>query len=87
MRHVKVLVDLPGVGTNLVDQPGRGAAALIAEKYQDDPSIIDNRTVFAPSLSLANVEQIWPDSRYPGSLTVPSIRQARSLTSLSSPTR
>lgn len=54
------LVDLPGVGVNLVDQPGTGTSALVAEAYQNDTSIIDGRILFAPEISLVNVEHIWP---------------------------
>lgn len=53
------LVDLPGVGVNLVDQPGTGTSALVAEAYQNDTSIIDGRILFAPEISLVNVEHIW----------------------------
>lgn len=60
---VDQVVDLPGVGCNLVDQPGTGAAALVAEQYQNDTSIIDGRTLFAPELSLVNIEQIWQAGR------------------------
>jgi choline dehydrogenase len=56
---VQQLVDLPGVGVNLVDQPGTAASALVAEAYQNDTSIIDGRILFAPEISLINVEQIW----------------------------
>jgi len=56
---IQQLVDLPGVGVNLVDQPGTGTSALVAEAYQNDTSIIDGRILFAPEISLVNVEQIW----------------------------
>lgn len=56
---IEQLVDLPGVGVNLVDQPGTGTSALVAEAYQNDTSLIDGRILFAPEISLVNVEQIW----------------------------
>ncbi|KAK7712225.1 hypothetical protein SLS63_012463 [Diaporthe eres] len=56
---IQQLVDLPGVGVNLVDQPGTGTSALVAEAYQNDTSLIDGRILFAPEISLVNVEQIW----------------------------
>lgn len=60
---VPQIVDLPGVGVNLVDQPGTGTSALVAEAYQNDTSIIDGRTLFAPEISLVNAEQIWGDGK------------------------
>lgn len=56
---VRPLVDLPGVGCNFVDQPGTGASALVAEQLQNDTSIIDGGNIFAPVISLVNIEQIW----------------------------
>lgn len=56
---VQQLVDLPGVGVNLVDQPGTGTSALVAGAYQNDTSLIDGRILFAPEISLVNVQQIW----------------------------
>lgn len=56
---IQQLVDLPGVGVNLVDQPGTSTSALVAEAYQNDTSLIDGRILFAPEISLVNVEQIW----------------------------
>lgn len=56
---VRPLVDLPGVGCNLVDQPGTGAAALVAAPYQNDTAIIDDRILFAPEITLVNIRQIW----------------------------
>lgn len=60
---IQQLVDLPGVGVNLVDQPGTGTSALVAEAYQNDTSIIDGRILFAPEISLINVAQVWDDSK------------------------
>lgn len=56
---VQQLVDIPGVGVNVVDQPGTGTSALVAEASQNDTSLIDGRILFAPEISLLNVEQIW----------------------------
>lgn len=56
---IQQLVDLPGVGVNLVDQPGTGTSALVAEAYQNDTTLIDGRTLFAPEISLVNVGEIW----------------------------
>lgn len=56
---IEQLVDLPGVGANLNDQPGTASSALVADAYQNDTSIIDNRSLFAPEVSLVNVDEIW----------------------------
>lgn len=56
---VQQLVELPGVGVNLVDQPGTSTSALVSEAYQNDTSLIDGRILFAPEISLVNVDQIW----------------------------
>lgn len=56
---VRQLVELHGVGVNLVDQPGTSTAALVFDAYQNDTSLIDGRILFAPEISLVNVEQIW----------------------------
>lgn len=60
---INQLVDLPGVGANLNDQPGTGSSALIAEAYQNDTSLIDSRGMFAPVISLVNVDEIWGSSK------------------------
>lgn len=57
--NIPVAVDLPGVGTNLNDQPGTGTSALVAEDYWNDTSIIDGRGPFAPEISLINVDELW----------------------------
>ncbi|KAK3356839.1 GMC oxidoreductase [Lasiosphaeria hispida] len=54
------LVDLPGVGANVNDQPGTAAYALVSAAYQNDTSIIDNRSLFAPEISLINIDELWP---------------------------
>ncbi|KAJ4394486.1 hypothetical protein N0V93_003704 [Gnomoniopsis smithogilvyi] len=58
---VQPLLDLPGVGVNLVDQPGTGASALVADQYQNQTEIIDDlgSAIFAPVISLINIDQIW----------------------------
>jgi len=56
---IKQLVDLPGVGAHLNDQPGTATSALVAAAYQNDTSIIDGRQLFAPEISLVNVDEIW----------------------------
>lgn len=62
--NARLLVDLPGVGCNLVDQPGTGASALVIDKFQNDTGIIDGLNLFGPEISLVNVEQIWPEGKY-----------------------
>ncbi|KAG6084690.1 hypothetical protein E4U33_003005 [Claviceps sp. LM78 group G4] len=57
---VKQVVDLPGVGANLNDQPGTATSALVKKKYRNDTSLIDGRILFAPEISLVNIENIWP---------------------------
>lgn len=61
---VRLLVNLPGVGVNLNDQPGTGTSALVAEQYWNDTSIIDSRIMFAPEISLINVDEIWGSGRH-----------------------
>lgn len=61
---VQQLVDLRGVGANLVDQPGTGTAALVAKAYQNDTSLIDGRILFAPEITLVNAEQIWGAGKF-----------------------
>ncbi|KAK9415566.1 putative Glucose oxidase [Seiridium unicorne] len=51
------VVSLPGVGVNLNDQPGTGTSALVFEKYWNDTSIIDGRILFAPEISLVNLDE------------------------------
>ncbi|KAK9793658.1 hypothetical protein AB5N19_04130 [Seiridium cardinale] len=53
------VVNLPGVGVNLNDQPGTGTSALVFEKYWNDTSIIDGRILFAPEVSLVNLDEVW----------------------------
>lgn len=56
---IEPLVELPGVGAHLSDQPGTGVSALVSEIYQVNFSIIDNGNLFAPIVSLVNADQIW----------------------------
>ena len=41
------------------DQPGTGTSALVSESYQNNTSLIDNRNIFAPIISLVNIDEIW----------------------------
>ena len=56
---IKQLVNLPGVGAHLNDQPGTASSALVEAAYQNDTSIIDGRNLFAPEVSLVNIDEIW----------------------------
>lgn len=42
------------------DQPGAATSALVKKEYRNDTSLIDGRTLFAPEISLVNIENIWP---------------------------
>ncbi|KAK4448854.1 alcohol oxidase [Podospora aff. communis PSN243] len=54
------LVDLPGVGANLNDQPDATALALMAEAHHNDTSIIDGLNgLFAPVIALIKAHQLW----------------------------
>lgn len=79
---IETIVELPGVRCNLVDQPGTGAAALVAEAYRNDTSIIDGINLFAPELSLVNSEQLWgaPIGYYHDQLTSEASLQSRAQT-------
>ncbi|KGQ12937.1 Glucose oxidase [Beauveria bassiana D1-5] len=57
---IQQVVDLPGVGANLNDQPGSAVSALVSKRYHNDTSIIDGRNIFGPEISLVNIDQIWP---------------------------
>ncbi len=37
--------------------------ALVSKRHQNDTSIIDNRKLFGPEISLINIDQIWQSSR------------------------
>ncbi|KAK6072795.1 glucose oxidase [Seiridium cupressi] len=53
------VVSLPGVGVTLNDQLGTGTSVLVFEKYWTDTSIIDGRILFAPEVSLVNLDKVW----------------------------
>ncbi|KAJ6787515.1 hypothetical protein PWT90_02278 [Aphanocladium album] len=76
---VQRLVNLPGVGANLNDQPGAAVSALVSKPYQNDTSIIDGRNIFGPEISLVNIDQIWQSasSAIAASLTEPSSLKSR----------
>jgi choline dehydrogenase len=46
------------------DQPGTGTGALIKEAFWNDTGIIDNRNLFAPEISLINIDQLWSAGQY-----------------------
>ncbi|CAJ2509874.1 Uu.00g057740.m01.CDS01 [Anthostomella pinea] len=56
---IQQLVDLPGVGANLNDQPGTGTSALVREAYWNNTGIIDDRILFAPEISLVGLDEVW----------------------------
>ncbi|KAL1743688.1 hypothetical protein HDZ31DRAFT_40382 [Schizophyllum fasciatum] len=58
---ITTLVDLPAVGRNLQDQPGTGASALVFDVNGTDKGLIDNTNLFAPVISLVDIEQIFGD--------------------------
>ncbi|KAJ7035593.1 hypothetical protein C8F04DRAFT_1394688 [Mycena alexandri] len=53
------LVDLPGVGLNLQDQPGTGLSALVQTANDSNTLLIDNRNIFAPVITLLNINQLF----------------------------
>ncbi|KAJ7173724.1 hypothetical protein C8R46DRAFT_1083796 [Mycena filopes] len=53
------LVDLPGVGLNLQDQPGTGLSALVQTANNTNGLLIDNRNIFAPVITLLNIQQLF----------------------------
>ncbi|KAJ7132168.1 hypothetical protein C8R44DRAFT_871156 [Mycena epipterygia] len=56
---IKQLVDLPGVGLNLQDQPGTGLSALVQTVNASNDLLIDNRNIFAPVISLLDIDQLF----------------------------
>lgn len=58
---IKQLVDLPGVGRNLQDQPGTGLSALVQTANASNTLVIDNRNIFAPVITLLNIDQLFGD--------------------------
>ncbi|KAJ7768631.1 alcohol oxidase [Mycena maculata] len=58
---IKTLVDLPGVGLNLQDQPGTGLSALVDTANASNTALIDNRNIFGPVISLLDIDQLFGD--------------------------
>ncbi|EJD00208.1 alcohol oxidase [Fomitiporia mediterranea MF3/22] len=56
---VEQLVNLPGVGVNLNDQPGTESSALVSSSFQNDTGLIDGRSLFAPIISLVNIDELF----------------------------
>ncbi|KAJ7065215.1 hypothetical protein C8F01DRAFT_982101 [Mycena amicta] len=57
---VPQLVDLPGVGLNLQDQPGTGLSALVDTANASNLLLIDNRgAIFAPVITLLNIHELF----------------------------
>ncbi|KAI5829486.1 alcohol oxidase [Schizophyllum commune Tattone D] len=56
---IDTLVDLPAVGRNLQDQPGTGASALVNDANATNTALIDGINLFAPVISLVNIDQIF----------------------------
>jgi choline dehydrogenase-like flavoprotein len=57
--NIKQLVDLPGVGANLVDQPGTAVSALLNAANASNPLLDDNVNIFGPVISLVNLKQLF----------------------------
>ncbi|KAK9435440.1 GMC oxidoreductase [Metarhizium brunneum] len=57
--NVVQLIDLPGVGVNLNDQPGSTTYAHMSENHQNDTSLVDGGKMFGPEISLVNIDEIW----------------------------
>jgi len=57
--NITQIVNLPGVGINLVDQPGTGTSALVQGEFMSNTSLIDGRNIFAPVITLPNLEQLF----------------------------
>ncbi|KAJ6262981.1 hypothetical protein Dda_1539 [Drechslerella dactyloides] len=76
---VKQLLDLPGVGANLNDQPGTSTSALIAEAFRNDTSLVDSRNLFGPQISLVGIDEIWGTgaSIYSNDLISPNALKSR----------
>ncbi|KAF8191540.1 hypothetical protein K438DRAFT_1830692 [Mycena galopus ATCC 62051] len=56
---IKQLVDLPGVGLNLQDQPGTALSASVQAANASNTLLIDNRNLFAPVITLLNIDQLF----------------------------
>lgn len=59
---ITTLVDLPAVGRNLQDQPGTGVSALVQAANATNSLLIDNVNLFAPVISLVDIEQVFGSS-------------------------
>jgi choline dehydrogenase-like flavoprotein len=57
--NIKQLVDLPGVGANLIDQPGTAVSALLNAANASNPLLDDNVNIFGPIISLVNINQLF----------------------------
>ncbi|KAM0747252.1 alcohol oxidase [Meredithblackwellia eburnea MCA 4105] len=53
------LVNLPGVGVNLHDQPGTGLSALLNAANNSNPLLVNNSNIFAPIITLPNINQLF----------------------------
>lgn len=60
---IKQRVNLPGVGMNLNDQPGTSASATVLSSAASNTSIIDGRNLFAPDISLVNIDEIFTSGK------------------------
>ncbi|KAK5657553.1 hypothetical protein OQA88_3126 [Cercophora sp. LCS_1] len=56
---IDIVADLPGVGSNLNDQPGTATYALVSQTFQNDTSVIDNRNLFGPEISLIGIKELF----------------------------
>ncbi|TRM56924.1 hypothetical protein BD626DRAFT_516853 [Schizophyllum amplum] len=65
---IQTVVDLPAVGRNLQDQPGTGASALVKDANATNTELIDNVNMFAPVISLVDVDQVFGDDSYKKSM-------------------
>jgi choline dehydrogenase len=53
------VVDLPGVGMNLQDQPGTSLSALVTNEAASNTSLIDGHSLFAPVIALSNIDDVF----------------------------
>jgi len=60
------------------DQPGTATYALVSTAYQNDTSIIDNRSLFGPAVSLVNIDELWPLTAASHVLDIASAKSLRS---------
>jgi hypothetical protein len=57
--HIKQLVNLPGVGLNLHDQPGTSLSALVNFANTTNPLLEDGVNIFGPVISLVDINQLF----------------------------